>query len=108
MNQLAPDRLQELWQQGDRWEMTAEVFPAEQERRCDTYWQTWAEARRLDGHANLEESLCAEFGRHVNCNDWQELRARCRRAVDDTPSVQSSRNSPTATDRPRTAELSGQ
>jgi SAM-dependent methyltransferase len=83
MKQLVPDRLRELWQQVDRREMTAEAFQAEQERLLDTYRQTWAEALRLGEHANLEESLLAELGRYVGCDDQGELRARCRGAVDD-------------------------
>ena len=83
MNQLVPDRLRELWQQVDRRELSAEAFQAEQERLLDTYRRTWAEALRLDGHADLERSLLAELGRYVGCDDQEVLRARCRRAVDD-------------------------
>ena len=81
MEQLLPDRLKTLWQLVDRRELTAEAFGAEQERLLAGYRQTWADALRLEGHADLEESLLTELGRYVGCDDGSELRSRCRQAV---------------------------
>lgn len=81
MDQLGPDRLVELWQLVDRRELTVEAFNAEQERVLAAYRQTWADALRLDGHTDLEESLLTELGRYVGCEDRSELRSRCRQGV---------------------------
>jgi SAM-dependent methyltransferase len=83
MEQLVPDRLKELWQRVDRHELTAEAFQVEQERLLDGCRQTWTEALRLGQEPDLQESLLAELGRYVKCEDRAELQARCHRAVDD-------------------------
>ena len=62
MEQLLPDRLKALWQLVDRGVMTAEAFRAEQAQRLDDCRAVWAEALRLEGHHDLQESLLTELG----------------------------------------------
>jgi SAM-dependent methyltransferase len=81
MEQLLPDRLKAMWQRVDRRELTAEAFQAEQERLLDVHRRTWAETLRLEGGADLEESLLTELGRYVGCDDPAVLRSRCHQAV---------------------------
>lgn len=83
MDLLLPDRLKELWRRVERAGMTREAFAAEQTRLLDACRAVWIDALRLGTHETLEESLVAELGAYVGCDDLDEVRARCRRAVAD-------------------------
>jgi 2-polyprenyl-3-methyl-5-hydroxy-6-metoxy-1,4-benzoquinol methylase len=81
MEELLPDRLKKVWQRVDRGELTAEAASAEQERLLDVYRGVWADALRLEGHRDLQESLLAELGRYMGSDDRQEIQDRCHQAV---------------------------
>lgn len=81
MEQLLPDRLKALWQLVDRGVMTAEALRAEQAQRLDDCRAVWAEALRLEGHHDLQESLLTELGDYVGCHDLDQVERRCRDAV---------------------------
>lgn len=73
----------ELWQFVARGDLTAEAVAAEQESLLAAYRQRWADALRLGRHADLEESLLAELGRYVGCEDLSEVRSCCRQGVEN-------------------------
>lgn len=83
MEQLLPDQLKALWQFVDRGEMSLEAFEAQQARMLGLCRGVWADALRLEGYDDLLESLLAELGQYVGCDDREQIANRCRGAVAD-------------------------
>lgn len=81
MEKLLPDRLKELWQSVEQKQLSAEAFSSEQERLVGEYRKTWEQAQRLEGYRDLPESMFAELGRYVGCEDLVEIQRRCTQAV---------------------------
>lgn len=81
MEELLPDQLKNLWKEVDANRLSAEDFHAEEERLTDVYRSIWADALKLDGHADLTSSLLAETGLYVGCDDLAEVERRCRQGV---------------------------
>lgn len=81
MEKLLPDQLKELWQSVVQKQLTTEAFTSEQERLLAEYRNTWKRALLLEGYEDLPESIFAELGRYVGCEDLAEVQLRCTHAV---------------------------
>lgn len=78
---LLPDALKRLWKGVEEGNLSQEEFGREQERLLGEYRRTWENALRLEGFADLEESLLFEIGSFLGRADPQEIRALCRQAL---------------------------
>lgn len=79
---LLPDRVRQLWTDGQREQVPADRLWREQERLTAEYAAIWSDALRLDGHADLKTSTLAELAEYIGC-DASAAEQRCRRAVVD-------------------------
>ena len=81
MEQLLPDRLQEIWAKVESRHIAADAAQAQQDRLLNDARSIWAEALILDGHGLLHESLLRELGAYLGVPDLAALAARCREAT---------------------------
>ena len=81
MEKLLPDQLKQLWQEVEQKQLTLEEFSRQQERFLAEYRSLWEQALILNGHKNLQESLCSELGQYSGCEDLTEIRRRCSCAL---------------------------
>jgi mycofactocin glycosyltransferase len=81
LEKLLPDQLKELWKAVDQKQISLERFTQEQERLLSEYRNSWEQALILNGHQNLQESLCAELASYAGCDDLSEIRRRCSCAL---------------------------
>jgi len=82
MKMLLPDQLQALWQAVGERRLTAEEFTRKQDGLLAEYRAMWTQALVVEGRENLRDSLLRELGDYVQCEDIDELRRRCERAVE--------------------------
>ena len=83
MNALLPDQLKSLWKMVEAERITPEHYETEHERLIGEYKQVWTEALLLEGQQELKNSLLAEVGMYVGCDDLAEIERRCQRGMDD-------------------------
>jgi 2-polyprenyl-3-methyl-5-hydroxy-6-metoxy-1,4-benzoquinol methylase len=83
MEKLLADRLKELWQSVEQQELSTEEFNLKQERGLADYRKIWSDSLLLEGYEDLQESLLAELGLYMKCEDLTEIERRCRGAVED-------------------------
>jgi len=83
MEKLLPDQLKDLWQAVDQNRITRERFTQEHERLLSEYRNLWEQALILDGHKDLQESLCSELASYSDCEDLSEIQRRCLCALSD-------------------------
>src|SRR5437016_3216598 len=76
-----PDQLKALWTAGAEHTVPEEQLWREQQRLLDTYRAVWAEALRLEGHADLKESLLSEIGEFTRSDNLEQVEQQCRNAV---------------------------
>ena len=82
IEKLLPDRLKELWAPDTRHNVPPEDLWHEQQRLIGTYQAIWADALRLEGHADLKESLLSEISEYTGCEDLEQIERWCRGAVE--------------------------
>jgi mycofactocin glycosyltransferase len=78
---LLPDRVGELWTDGQRDNVPGERLWREQERLTAEYAEIWSDALRLDGSANLKASVLSEIADYLGGADLDVVEQRCRNAV---------------------------
>ncbi len=82
MEKLLPDELKDLWQSVEEKKLSEDQFGIEQERLVGRYRKLWADALLLEGRSDLEESIIHELRLYTKCEDPDEIRRLCRRAVE--------------------------
>ena len=81
MEKLLPDQLKQLWQMVEQKQLTLEEFSREQERFLAEYRSLWEQGLILNGHKDLQESLCSELALYSGCEDLAEIQHRCSCAL---------------------------
>lgn len=79
--QPVPTQLKGLWAEVDAGRLTRAEFQEREENMIRGYCDVWADALRLPEESDLARSLCLELGRLVGCDDLNEVKKRCQRAV---------------------------
>jgi len=79
---MLPDRLKNLWAEGERQGVSGDDLWQQQQNLIDAYQVRWAAALRRDGHPDLKESLLSEIRDYLGGGDLDQIEQRCRGAVE--------------------------
>ncbi|MEX1118516.1 MAG: class I SAM-dependent methyltransferase [Terrimicrobiaceae bacterium] len=79
--QPVPTQLKSLWAGVEAGTSTPADFQKKEESLLQGYREIWADALTLPEESELAPSLCLELGRLVGCDDMDEVKTRCQRAM---------------------------